>query len=92
MIKELTETIVANISRLETRLYNEGIIKVLEIVNDLNRNMARLLKTLKKILILSKIFMRTLLQRNVHLHHCYFLVRVRRLKRNVQTVLQTITL
>ena len=42
MIKELTETIVANISRLETRLYNEGIIKILEIVNDLNRSMARL--------------------------------------------------
>ena len=42
MIKELTETIVANISRLETRLYNEGIIKVLEIVNDVNRSMVRL--------------------------------------------------
>ena len=42
MIKELTETIVANISRLETRLYNEGIIKILEIVNDLNRSMSRL--------------------------------------------------
>ena len=42
MIKELTETIVANISRLETRLYNEGIIKILEIVNDFNRSMARL--------------------------------------------------
>ena len=42
MIKELTEAIVANISRLETRLYNEGIIKILEIVNDLNRSMVRL--------------------------------------------------
>ena len=42
MIKELTETIVANISRLDTRLYNEGIIKILEIVNDLNRSMVRL--------------------------------------------------
>ena len=31
MIKELTETIVANMSRLETRLYNEGIIKILDI-------------------------------------------------------------
>ena len=42
MIKELTETIVANISRLETRLYNEGIIKILEVVSNLNRIMNRL--------------------------------------------------
>ena len=42
MIKELTETIAANISRLETRLYNEGIIKILEIVNDLNRSIAKI--------------------------------------------------
>ena len=42
MIKELTETIATNISRLETRLYNEGIIKILEIVINLKRNMARL--------------------------------------------------
>ena len=42
MIKELTETIATNISRLETRLYNEGIIKILEIVNDLNRSMAKI--------------------------------------------------
>ena len=42
MIKELTETIAVNMSRLETRLYNEGIIKNLEIVNDLNSSMVRL--------------------------------------------------
>ena len=42
IIKELTETIATNISRLETRLYNEGIIKILEIVNDLNRSMAKI--------------------------------------------------
>ena len=42
MIKELTETIATNISRLETRLYNEGIIKILEIVDDLNRSIARI--------------------------------------------------
>ena len=42
MIKELNETIATNISRLETRLYNEGIIKILEIVNDLNRSMAKI--------------------------------------------------
>ena len=42
MIEELTETIVANISRLETRLYNEGIIMIPEVVSNLNRSMARL--------------------------------------------------
>ena len=42
IIKELTETIATNISRLETRLYNEGIIKILEIVNDLNRSIAKI--------------------------------------------------
>ena len=42
VIKELTETTVANISRLETRLYNEGIIKILEDVSNLNRSMVRL--------------------------------------------------
>ena len=38
MIKELSE----KISRLETRLYNEGILKILEIVSNLNKSMARL--------------------------------------------------
>ena len=42
MIKELTETIVANISRLETRLYNEGITKIFEVVSNLNRSMVRI--------------------------------------------------
>ena len=42
MIKELTETIVANMSRLETRLYNEGITKIFEVVSNLNRSMVRL--------------------------------------------------
>ena len=42
MIKELIETIVANISRLETRLYNEGIIMIPEVVSNLNRSMVRL--------------------------------------------------
>ena len=42
MIKELTGAIAANMSRLETRLYNEGIIKILKIISNLNRSMARL--------------------------------------------------
>ena len=42
MIKELTGAIAANISRLETRLYNEDIIKILEVVNNLNSSMVRL--------------------------------------------------
>ena len=42
MIKELTEAFVANMSRLETRLYNEGIIKILEVISNLNRSMVRL--------------------------------------------------
>ena len=42
MTKELSETIAVKMSRLETRLYNEGIIKILKIVSNLNRSMAKL--------------------------------------------------
>ena len=42
MIKEFTGAIAANISRLETKLYNQDIIKILKVVNNLNSSMARL--------------------------------------------------
>ena len=66
MIKELSE----KISRLETRLYNEGVLKILEIVSNLNKSMARLEGNVDDIKDVNnfKIFMRTLLQRNVLLH------------------------
>ena len=92
MIKELTETIAANISSLETRLYNEGIIKIVEIVRSMARIEDNIDDIKEDINTLKDIHENTITKKCLPPLSLPHLCEEVQRRGDVQTVLQTITL